>query len=66
MHPNTKEVGQKYRVAFTDEEGAPGQTQTQKESLQRVTAWTGNLGGVQLHCMSSWDGTGEAINPTWN
>lgn len=45
MHPNTKEVRQKYQKTFVDEEVAPGQTQSQKESLQKVTAWTGNLGG---------------------
>lgn len=22
--------------------------------------------GVQVHCINSWDGTGEVMNPTWN
>lgn len=36
-----------------DEQEAPGQTQTQKRSLQRVEVRTGGLGGVQRHCLSS-------------
>lgn len=31
------------------EQGAPGHTQTQKGSLQRVEAGTDNLGGIKTH-----------------
>lgn len=31
------------------QQGAPGQTQTQKKGLQRM----GNMGGIQRHCQSS-------------
>lgn len=30
-----------------DEKGAPSQTQTQKESLQKVEARTSNVGGIK-------------------
>jgi len=40
---------QKCQEACMDEQGAPGQTQTQKESLQKVEARTGNLGGIQKY-----------------
>ncbi|GAB0209305.1 hypothetical protein GRJ2_003396200 [Grus japonensis] len=36
-----------------DEQGAPGQSQTQKGSLQRVEARAGSLGGIQRNCPSS-------------
>jgi len=35
-----------------DEQEAPGQTQAQKESLQRVEASTGSLGLIQGNCES--------------
>lgn len=38
MHPNKEEVSQKWQEACMREEEAPGQTQTQKESLQKVEA----------------------------
>ena len=53
MHPNKEEVRQKCQDACMDKQGAPGQTQTQKGSLQRVEARTGSLGGIQRYCMSS-------------
>lgn len=40
VHPNEQEVGPKRREAHVDERGAPGQTQAQKGSLQRVEART--------------------------
>lgn len=46
MHPNKKEVGQRHQQAFTDEQRAPGQSQT-KGNLQRVEARTAVLGGIQ-------------------
>jgi len=36
-----------------DEQGAPGQTQTQDGSLERVEARTGILGGIQRNSPSS-------------
>ncbi|GAB0204032.1 polycomb group RING finger protein 3-like [Grus japonensis] len=36
-----------------DEQGAPGQSQTKKGSLQRVEARAGSLGGIQRNCLSS-------------
>ncbi|GAB0178237.1 mitochondrial enolase superfamily member 1 [Grus japonensis] len=47
MHPNKEEVRQKHQEACVDEEGAPGQTQTQKERLQRLEARAGSLRGIQ-------------------
>ncbi|GAB0180457.1 mitochondrial enolase superfamily member 1 [Grus japonensis] len=38
-----------------DEQGAPGQSQTRKESLQKVEARAGSLGGIQRNCPSSRD-----------
>ena len=48
-----KEVRQKCQEACLDEQRAPGQTQAQKGSLQRVKARTGSLGGIQRNCPSS-------------
>jgi len=53
MHPNKEEVRQKHWEACIDEQGAAGQTPTQKESLQRVEARTGSVGGIQRSCLSS-------------
>jgi len=53
MHPSKEEVRQKCQEACMGEQGAPGQTQTQKGSLQRVEARTGSLGGIQMNCLSS-------------
>jgi len=53
IHPNKEEVGPKCQVACMDEQGVPGQTQTQKRTLERVEARTGSLGGVQRNCPSS-------------
>lgn len=38
-----------------DEQGPPRQTQTQKENALRVEARTGNLRGIQRHCLTSRD-----------
>ena len=48
-----KGIGQKRQEACMDEQGALGQTQTQKGSLKRVEARTGSLGGIQRNCLSS-------------
>ena len=53
MHPNKEEVRQKHQEACMDEQGAPGQAQTQTGSLQRVEARTGSLGGIERNCLSS-------------
>jgi len=53
LHPNKEEVRQKHQEACMDEQGAPGQPPTQKESLQRMDARTGSLGGTQRCCPSS-------------
>jgi len=45
MHPN--------KEACMHEQFAPGQTTTQKGSLQRLEAGTGSLGGIQRNCLSS-------------
>ncbi|GAB0205450.1 hypothetical protein GRJ2_003010600 [Grus japonensis] len=52
-HPNKEEVRQKCQEACVDEQGAPGQSQTKKGSLQRVEARAGSLGGIQRNCPSS-------------
>jgi len=52
MHSN-KEVGQKCQEACMLKKGAPGQSQAQKGSLQRVEARTGSLGRIQRNCPSS-------------
>ncbi|KAJ7427523.1 hypothetical protein WISP_06092 [Willisornis vidua] len=41
MHPSEEEIKQKCQGASVDEQGLPGQTQTQKGSLQRVNTRTG-------------------------
>jgi len=53
MHPNKKEVWQKCQEASLDEQGAPGQNEAQKVSLQRMEARTGSLGRVQRNLLSS-------------
>jgi len=53
MCPNEEEVSQKCQEACIDEQGAPGQTQTQKGSHQRLKARTGGLGGIQRDFLSS-------------
>jgi len=53
MHPSKKEVRQKCQEVCMDEQGAPGQTQAQKGSLQRVETRTGSLEGIQINCPSS-------------
>ncbi|GAB0182327.1 hypothetical protein GRJ2_000698000 [Grus japonensis] len=50
IHPKKEEVKQKCQEACMDEQGAPGQAQTKKGSLQRVEA---SLGGIQRNCPSS-------------
>jgi len=52
MLPNKEEARQKHQEACMNEQGAPGQTQAQKESLQRVEASTGSLGLIQGNCES--------------
>lgn len=47
-----EEVRQNHQEASLDEQGAPGQSQTQKESWQRVEARTGSLRGAQWNCLS--------------
>lgn len=44
MQPDKEEARQKCQEACVNEQGAPGQNQRQKESLQRVEARTGCLG----------------------
>ncbi|PKU40674.1 glycerol kinase [Limosa lapponica baueri] len=51
--PTKRKLGKKSQEACMDEQGASGQTQTQKGSLQRVEARTGSLGGIQRNCPSS-------------
>ncbi|GAB0202872.1 hypothetical protein GRJ2_002752800 [Grus japonensis] len=41
------------RKACMDEQGAPGQSQTKKGSLQRVEARAGSLGRIQRNCLRS-------------
>jgi len=53
MHPNEVVVKQKCQEACMGKQDAPGQTQAQKGSLQRLEARTGNLGGIQRNCLSS-------------
>jgi len=53
MYPNKEEFRQKCQEACMDEQGAPGQTQTQKGILQRVEAMAGSLGGIQRNYLSS-------------
>jgi len=53
MHPSKEEFREKRQKACMDEQRAPGQTETQKGSLQRVDARTGSLGGIQRNCLSS-------------
>jgi len=53
MHPNKEEIRQKCQEACMDEQGGPGQTQTQKGNIQRVEARMGILGGIQRNCLSS-------------
>ncbi|PKU46491.1 rna-directed dna polymerase from mobile element jockey- hypothetical protein [Limosa lapponica baueri] len=55
MQANKEEVGQKHQEACMDEQGAPGQSQTQKGSLQRVEARTGSLRGIQRYCQAARD-----------
>jgi len=52
MHPGKEIVRQKRQEACMDEQGAPGQTQTEEGSLQRVEARTGSLAGIQRNCLS--------------
>jgi len=53
MHSKKEEVWQKSHEACMGEQRVPGQRHTQKESLQRVEASTGSLGGIQRNCLSS-------------
>ncbi|GAB0204290.1 hypothetical protein GRJ2_002894600 [Grus japonensis] len=53
MHPNKEEVKQIHQEAPVDEQGAPGQSQTKKGSLQRVEARAGSLGRIQRNWPSS-------------
>jgi len=52
MHPGKEVVRQNRQEACMGEQGAPGQTQTQKGSLQKVKARIGSLTGIQRNCMS--------------
>lgn len=53
MHPNKGEMRQEHQEACTDEQGTPGQPQTQNGSLHRVEVGTGSLGGMHRDCLSS-------------
>jgi len=53
MHPSKENIRQKHQEAYMDEQGAPGQIQAQKGSLQRVEVRVGSLGGIQRNCPSS-------------
>lgn len=44
------------------EQGAPGQTQTQRGRMLRVEARMGNLGGIQRLSKH----TGMKLKPKWN
>lgn len=46
-----------------DEQGAPGQIQTQEGSLEKVEAGTENQGGIQRHCPSMQGHSGESQRP---
>jgi len=52
MRSNKEEVSQKHQGACMGEQDAPGQSQTQRRSLQRVEVGTGSLGGIQRNCQS--------------
>ncbi|GAB0179943.1 mitochondrial enolase superfamily member 1 [Grus japonensis] len=60
MHPSKGEVRQKRPEACMDEQGAPGQTQTQKGSLPRVEARARSLRGIQRNYPSS-QGSGQIV-----
>lgn len=47
VHSNKQEIRQKCWEARMKVQGAPGQTKTQKGSIQRVEARMGNLGRMQ-------------------
>lgn len=53
MHPNKGEMRQEHQEACMDEQGTPGQPQTQNGSLHRVKVGTGSLGGMHRDCLSS-------------
>jgi len=53
MHPNQEEVRQKLQETYTDEQGAPGQTQAEIGGLQRMEARAGSLGGTQRNHLSN-------------
>jgi len=53
MDLNKEEVRQKFQEACMDEQGALGQSQAQKGSLQTMKAMTGSMGGIQRNCLSS-------------
>lgn len=53
MHPKIEEIRQEHQEFCVHEQGAPGQTQTQKETIQSRKARTGRLGGTLRDCMSS-------------
>ncbi|PKU48296.1 rna-directed dna polymerase from mobile element hypothetical protein [Limosa lapponica baueri] len=55
MHPNKEGVRQNHQEACMDEQVAPGQTQTEKESPQKAEAQTGCLGGIQRNCQAARD-----------
>ncbi|GAB0190395.1 mitochondrial enolase superfamily member 1 [Grus japonensis] len=55
MLPNKEEVRQKHQEAPMDEQGAPGQTQTKKGSLQMVEARAGSLGEMQRTVQAARD-----------
>lgn len=49
-----------------EEQVAPGQTQTQKASVQKAKARTGNRGGIQKYIVqASRDGV-RKTKPRWN
>ena len=52
VQPIKYDIRQKCLEGCVDEQVAPGQTQTQKGSIQRVATRTGNLGGTQRCCLS--------------
>lgn len=53
MHPRIEEVRQEHQEVYVHEQGAPVQSQTQKETLQSREGRTDSLGGTQRDCLSS-------------
>lgn len=49
-----KEDRQERQKAFMDKQGAPRQTQAQKESLKKVGVRLGSLGAIKQYCSLNW------------